>query len=80
MWVEFVGSLLCYERFTPGTQVFPSSQKRTFDLSQIQFNWSELIVINSELPVKEELHCRDVSNTEAELISKHDVDESENVT
>ena len=23
MWVEFVGSLLCTERFSPGTQVSP---------------------------------------------------------
>ena len=23
MWVEFVGSLLCTERFSPGTPVFP---------------------------------------------------------
>ena len=30
MWVEFVGSLLCSERFSPGTPVFPSSQKPTF--------------------------------------------------
>ena len=32
MWVEFVGSLLCIERFSPGTPVFPSSQKAKFDL------------------------------------------------
>ena len=32
MWIEFVGSLLCYERFFPGTPVFPSPQKPTFDL------------------------------------------------
>ena len=25
MWVEFVGSLLCTERFSPGTPVFLSS-------------------------------------------------------
>ena len=31
MWVEFVvGSLLCSERFSPGTPVFPSPQKPTF--------------------------------------------------
>ena len=31
MWVEFVvGSLLCSKRFSPGTLVFPSSQKPTF--------------------------------------------------
>ena len=24
MWVEFVGSLLCTERFSPGTPIFPS--------------------------------------------------------
>ena len=32
MCSEFVGSLLCTERFSPGTPVFPSSQKPTFDL------------------------------------------------
>ena len=32
MWAEFVGSLLCSERFSPGTPVFPSPQKPTFDL------------------------------------------------
>ena len=32
MWVELVGSLLCTERFSPGTG-FPSPQKPTFDLS-----------------------------------------------
>ena len=31
MWAEFVvGSLLCSERFFPGTSVFPSPQKPTF--------------------------------------------------
>ena len=31
MWVEFVvGSLLCSERFSPGTPVFSSPQKTTF--------------------------------------------------
>ena len=32
MWVEFVGSLLCTERFSPGTPVFPSPRKPAFDL------------------------------------------------
>ena len=33
MWVEFVGSLLCTEKFSPGTPVSdPSPQKPTFDL------------------------------------------------
>ena len=27
MWVEFVGSLLCYERFSPGYSGFPLSPK-----------------------------------------------------
>ena len=31
MWIEFVGSLLCYERF------FPSHQKPTFDFIRIDF-------------------------------------------
>ena len=29
MWVEFVGSLLCSERFFLGTSVYPSPQKPT---------------------------------------------------
>ena len=34
MWVEFVGSLLCTERFSPGTPVspLPKNQKFEFDL------------------------------------------------
>ena len=34
MWVEFVGSLLCTERFSPGTSVspLPQNQKFEFDL------------------------------------------------
>ena len=32
MWVEFVGSLLCSERFFPGYSGFPLSSKTTFDL------------------------------------------------
>ena len=31
MWVEFFGSLLCSERFSPGSPVFPFPQKATFD-------------------------------------------------
>ena len=31
VWVEFVGSLPCSERFPPGTPVFPSPQKPRFD-------------------------------------------------
>ena len=31
MWVEFVASPLCSERFSPGTLVFPSPQKPAFD-------------------------------------------------
>ena len=33
MWVEFVGSLLCIERFFSGYSGFPSPQKPKFDLS-----------------------------------------------
>ena len=34
MWIEFVVSLLCIERFSPGTPVSrPSPQKPTFDLT-----------------------------------------------
>ena len=33
MWAEFVGSLLCTERFSPGTPVSPLLKKPTFDLS-----------------------------------------------
>ena len=32
MWVEFVGSLLCTERFFPGTPVSPLLKKPPFDL------------------------------------------------
>ena len=32
MWVEFVGSLLCTEKFSPGIPVLPSPQKPKFDL------------------------------------------------
>ena len=32
MWVEFVGSLLCTERFFSTYSGFPSPQKPTFDL------------------------------------------------
>ena len=31
MWVDFVGSLLCTERFSPDTQVFRSPQKPALD-------------------------------------------------
>ena len=31
-WIEFVGSLLCYERFSPGYSGFPLSPKTTFGL------------------------------------------------
>ena len=30
-WIEFAGSLLCYERFSPGYSGFPLSPKTTFD-------------------------------------------------
>ena len=33
MCVELFGSLLCTKRFSPGTSVFPSPQKPTFDLT-----------------------------------------------
>ena len=32
MWVEFVGSLLCTERFSPGTPVSPLLKRPPFDL------------------------------------------------
>ena len=32
MWIEFVGSLLCSEKFFSGYSGFPISQKPTFDL------------------------------------------------
>ena len=32
MWVEFVGSLLCTERFSPGTPVSPLLKEPPFDL------------------------------------------------
>jgi len=34
MWVEFVvGPLICFESFSPGTPVFPSPHKPTFQNS-----------------------------------------------
>ena len=41
MQVEFVGSLLCSERFFPGYSGFPLSLKTYiwFDFSSFQFNW-----------------------------------------
>ena len=35
MWVEFVGSLLCTERFTPGTLVSPLCKKTKFEFDLI---------------------------------------------
>ena len=35
MWVEFVGSVLCIERFFSGSLVFPSPQKPKCDLSSV---------------------------------------------
>ena len=36
MWVEFVGSLLCTERFSPGTPVSPLVKKPPFDLISVK--------------------------------------------
>ena len=42
MLVEFVvGSLLCFERFSPGSPVFPSPQKPTFSKSNSSRNQEE---------------------------------------
>ena len=42
MLVEFVvGSLLCFERFSPDTPVFPSPQKPTFSKSNSSRNQEE---------------------------------------
>ena len=35
MWVEFVGSLLCFEGFSPGAPVFLPQQKRTMIRSRL---------------------------------------------
>ena len=35
MWVEFVGSLLCTERFSPGTPVSPLLKKPKFEFDLI---------------------------------------------
>ena len=48
----FVGSLLCSERFSPGTPVFPSTQKRTFPNSNSTLEGtdiSERVLVNSLL-------------------------------
>ena len=45
MWVEFVGSLLCAERFSLGTPVSPlDPQKPTFDLICVM-----VIIVNFSL-------------------------------
>ena len=41
MWTEFVGSLLCYERFFPGYSGFPLSPKTNI--------WFVEIIVNSDL-------------------------------
>ena len=50
MWVEFVGSLRCTERFSPGTPVSPLLKKPTFDLICIncsfQFRVSPIVIID----------------------------------
>ena len=40
MWVEFVDSLLCTERFSLGTPVSPLLNHQKFDLIVIIVNWS----------------------------------------
>ena len=40
MWAPFVGSLLCTERFSLGTLVFPSPQKPKFNLIVLIINLS----------------------------------------
>ena len=45
MWVEFVGSLLCPERFSPGNSGFPLSPKTNiwFDLCRFDFLSPQLL-------------------------------------
>ena len=54
IWVEFVGSLLCSERFLPGYCGFPFSWKAYIwlDLSYFQVNWSMKSYSVSMLPIK----------------------------
>ena len=40
LWVEFVGSLLCYERFSPRTPVSPFLKNQKFDLILLIVNFS----------------------------------------
>ena len=40
MWVEFVGSLLCSERFFRGYSGFPSPQKPSFDKICVNFEFA----------------------------------------
>ena len=56
---EFVGSLLYSERFSPGTPVFPSPQKPTFDLSWFRV---DLIWIRSPQLVVHLCSARTIEN------------------
>ena len=49
MWVEFVGSLLCTERFSPGTPVFPLSSKNSFDLICVNLQCPQLPIVLQHL-------------------------------
>ena len=51
-WVEFVGSLLCSERFSPGTLVFPSPQQPAFDLTCVY-----LLISVYRVPMQLKLMC-----------------------
>ena len=54
MWVEFVGSLLCSERFSPEYSGFPIFSKTCiwFNLIYINFNLQcpQLVCLNAKLP------------------------------
>ena len=53
-WIEFVGSLLCSERFFPGFSGFPLSSKSIFDLTRFKLwnNNCKKVILNSSRTVK----------------------------
>ena len=46
MWVEFVGSLLCSERFFPGYSGFPLSAENQYDLISFAHDPSSYSALN----------------------------------
>ena len=49
MWVDFVGSLLCFERFSVGTLVFPFASKTSYVLYDFTCDLFSVVLIISAL-------------------------------